>query len=102
MQFLITAIVVSLLCFICVSVGYIGQRSNWDRTQARVTVERVTGLFWGTYKVPRSNRLGPFGLIYFGPVGPNAGPDVTYVEAWVGAAGFEVTVLGRSIFLARL
>ena len=63
-------------------------------------LERLTGMIFGTYvATPRSRyRRWP---LYVGPVGYDVHPSQTYREAWRRANGFEVSVFGRCLYIAR-
>lgn len=64
-------------------------------------LERRFGIIFGAYTLPPHLRRGPLGLVFVGPIGPNAGPAVPYLEGWQDATGFEVTVLGLSLYISR-
>jgi hypothetical protein len=71
------------------------QSTAWSAPQK---VERALGILFGVYRVSPGRRLGPFGLMFVGPIG--AISYESWWRSWIGACGYEVTVLGRSVYLA--
>ena len=64
----------------------------------RCRLERRLGVLFGAFRAPKSSpyRWWP---LFVGPVGPMV--DKTYWQGWGTATGFEVSVFGFSVYIAR-
>lgn len=64
-------------------------------------IEKKYPVVMGAGVIPKSRRLGPFGLVYVGPVfdGP-VPPSVSYWRQWRHASGIEFALLGRAVYIA--
>lgn len=81
-------------------------RPRLQRVHTRI--ERFLDVVFGYYRIKnRHDRRGPGGLVFIAPLGPRTSPSNprgfrTWLWAWGETQGYEVTVLGHSLYAATL
>jgi hypothetical protein len=76
--------------------------------KTRYRLERFLDVVFGYYHIEdKKDRRGPGGLVFVGPMGPRTSPSNprgfrTWLWAWGEPEGYEVTVLGHSLYFSTV